>query len=172
METRVVDPDGREVPPGEVGEMLVRGRNVMKGYFEMPEATARAIVDGWLHTGDLVRKDADGYVYMVDRLKHMIICGGYNIYPKEVESVLHEHPAVLECALVGVPDPVKGEVPKACIVLRDGTTATAEEIEAFCRRSLAAYKVPRVVEFMTSLPRTATGKIRKVDLAGRPAGRA
>lgn len=167
METRVVDADGRDVPPGELGELLVRGRNVMKGYFQMPEATARAIVDGWLHTGDLMRKDADGHVYMVDRLKHMIICGGYNIYPKEVESVLHEHPAVLECALVGVPDPVKGEVPKACIVLRDGAQATAEEIEAFCRRSLAAYKVPRVVEFMTSLPRTATGKIRKVELAGR-----
>jgi long-chain acyl-CoA synthetase len=167
METRVVDADGKDVPPGELGELVVRGRNVMKGYFEMPEATAKAIVDGWLHTGDLMRKDADGHLYMVDRLKHMIICGGYNIYPKEIESVLHEHPAVLECALVGIPDPVKGEIPKACIVLREGYRATAEEIEAFCRRSLAAYKVPRVVEFMTSLPRTATGKIRKVELSGR-----
>jgi long-chain acyl-CoA synthetase len=166
IETRVVDAGGRDVPPGELGELLVRGRNVMKGYFQMPEATRHTIVDGWLRTGDLVREDADGHVYMVDRLKHMIICGGYNIYPKEVESVLHEHPAVLECALVGVPDPVKGEIPKACIVLRDGAQATAEEIEAFCRRSLAAYKVPRVVEFMTSLPRTASGKVRKVALAG------
>jgi long-chain acyl-CoA synthetase len=167
METKVVDADGQEVPAGEIGELLVRGPSVMKGYFEMPEATARAILDGWLHTGDLVRKDADGYVYMVDRLKHMIICGGYNIYPKEIENVLHEHPAVLECAVVGVPDPDKGELPKACIVLREGARATEDEIKGFCRSSLAAYKVPRLVEFLPSLPRTATGKIRKVDLSGR-----
>jgi len=166
METRVVDAGGREVPPGAPGELLVRGPNVMKGYFEMPEATAKTIVDGWLHTGDLVRKDADGYVYMVDRLKHMIICGGYNIYPKEIENVLHGHPAVLECAVVGVPDPVKGEIPKACLVLKEGARATGDEIQAFCRQSLAAYKVPRVVEFLASLPKTATGKIRKVELAG------
>ncbi len=166
METKVVDAKGREVPPGELGELLVRGPNVMKGYFEMPEATARTIVDGWLHTGDLMRKDADGYVYMVDRLKHMIICGGYNIYPKEIENVLHDHPAVLECAVVGVPDAARGEIPKACIVPREGAHATEAEIKDFCREFLAAYKVPRVVEFLASLPKTATGKIRKGELAG------
>jgi long-chain acyl-CoA synthetase len=165
METRVVDAEGQEVAPGELGELLVRGPNVMKGYFGMPEATARTIVDGWLHTGDLVRKDADGYVYMVDRLKHMIICGGYNIYPKEIENVLHGHPAVLECAVVGVPDPVKGEIPKACVVLRERASATEADIKEFCRQALAAYKVPRLVEFMTSLPKTATGKVRKGELA-------
>ena len=162
----MVDAKGQEVPPGELGELLVRGPNVMKGYFEMPEATARTIVDGWLHTGDLMRKDADGYVYMVDRLKHMIICGGYNIYPKEIENVLHGHPAVLECAVVGVPDADKGEIPKACIVPREGAHATEAEIKDFCREFLAAYKVPRVVEFLASLPKTATGKIRKGELAG------
>ena len=164
METKVVDATGQEVPPGELGEMLVRGPNVMKGYFEMPEATTRTIVDGWLHTGDLMRKNADGHVYMVDRLKHMIICGGYNIYPKEIENVLHDHPAVLECAVVGVPDEDKGEIPKACIVLREGAHATEAEIKQFCRESLAAYKVPRVVKFLASLPKTATGKIRKGEL--------
>ncbi len=164
METKVVDARGCELPPGELGELLVRGPNVMKGYFEMPEATARAVVDGWLHTGDLMRKDAEGHLYMVDRLKHMIICGGYNIYPKEIENVLHDHPAVLECAVVGVPDADKGEIPKACIVLREGACATEAGIREFCRESLAAYKVPRLVEFMASLPKTATGKIRKVEL--------
>ena len=166
METKVVDGSGHEVPPGELGEMLVRGPNVMKGYFEMPEATARAIADGWLRTGDLMRKDADGHLSMVDRLKHMIICGGYNIYPKEIENVLHDHPAVLECAVVGMPDADKGEIPKACIVLREGARATEGEIREFCRESLAAYKVPRLVEFMASLPKTATGKIRKGELSG------
>ena len=165
METRVVDAKGQDVPPGELGELLVRGPNVMKGYFQMPQATAETIIDGWLHTGDLVRKDADGYVYMVDRLKHMIICGGYNIYPKEIENVLHGHPGVLECAVVGQPDPVKGEIPKACIVLKPGARAAEAEIKEFCRQSLAAYKVPRLVEFMASLPKTATGKIRKGELA-------
>ena len=164
METKVVDATGQEVPPGELGEMLVRGPNVMKGYFEMAEATTRTIVDGWLHTGDLMRKNADGHVYMVDRLKHMIICGGYNIYPKEIENVLHDHPAVLECAVVGVPDEDKGEIPKACIVLREGAHATEAEIKQYCRESLAAYKVPRVVKFLASLPKTATGKIRKGEL--------
>ena len=164
METKVVDATGQEVPPGELGEMLVRGPNVMKGYFEMAEATTRTIVDGWLHTGDLMRKNADGHVYMVDRLKHMIICGGYNIYPKEIENVLHDHPAVLECAVVGVPDKDKGEIPKACIVLREGAHATEAEIKQYCRESLAAYKVPRVVKFLASLPKTATGKIRKGEL--------
>lgn len=165
METRVVDGKGQDVPPGELGELLVRGPNVMKGYFQMPQATAETIIDGWLHTGDLVRKDTDGYVYMVDRLKHMIICGGYNIYPKEIENVLHGHPAVLECAVVGLPDAVKGEIPKACIVLKPGVQVTEAEIKEFCRQSLAAYKVPRLIEFMVSLPKTATGKIRKGELA-------
>jgi acyl-CoA synthetase (AMP-forming)/AMP-acid ligase II len=166
METRVVNHDNQDVPCGEPGELLVRGANVMRGYFEMPEATAQTVVDGWLHTGDLVRMDRDGYLYMIDRIKHMIICGGYNIYPKEVENILHAHPEVLECAVIGVPDLVKGEIPKACVVLRRGAHTTEQEIKDYCREALAAYKVPRVVEFMESLPKTATGKIRKVELVG------
>lgn len=169
LEARVVDAEGRDLPPGELGELLVRGPAVMKGYFELPEATARTVVEGWLHTGDLVRMDAEGYIYMTDRIKHMIICGGYNIYPKEIENHLHRHPAVLECAVIGQPDPVKGEIPQACVVLKPGTAATEAEIQGFCREALAPYKVPRSVVFLERLPKTATGKIRKVELVARGA---
>jgi long-chain acyl-CoA synthetase len=163
METRV-DQEDKEVPPGEVGELIVKGPNVMKGYWKMPEETAKTLRGGWLHTGDLVRKDKDGYIYVVDRLKDMIICGGYNIYPKEIELVLYSHPSILEAAVIGVKDDVKGEIPKAVVVLKPGEKATEQEIKEFCRKSLAAYKVPRLVEFVDSLPKTVTGKIRKVDM--------
>ncbi len=164
METRVVEQEDKDVPPGEVGELIISGPNVMKGYWKMPEETAKTLRGGWLHTGDLVRKDQDGYVYVVDRVKDMIICGGFNIYPKEIELVLYSHPSVLEAAVIGLKDDVKGEMPKAVIVLKPGEKLTEKEMNEFCRKNLAAYKVPRIIEFADSLPKTITGKIRKVDM--------
>jgi long-chain acyl-CoA synthetase len=159
-EARVVDLDDgeREVPVGEVGEIAIRGPQVMKGYWNKPEETALVLRDGWLYTGDVARKDADGYYYIVDRKKDMIIAGGYNIYPREVEEVLWEHPKILEAAVIGVPDAYRGETVKAFVVLQSGASATAEEIVAFCRERLAAYKVPRLVVFRESLPKSGVGK--------------
>ncbi|MGG1655801.1 long-chain-fatty-acid--CoA ligase [Geobacillus thermopakistaniensis] len=149
----------QELPPGEVGELIIRGPQVMKGYWNMPEETAAALRDGWLYTGDLASIDEEGYVTIVDRKKDLIIAGGYNIYPREIEEVLYEHPAVKEAAAVGVPDPYRGETVKAIIVLKDGMQASEEEILAHCRKNLAAYKVPRIVEFRAELPKTNVGKI-------------
>ncbi|MEW6424172.1 MAG: long-chain fatty acid--CoA ligase [Bacillota bacterium] len=163
-EVKIVDENNREVPPGEVGEIVVRGPGVLKGYWEMPEATAEAFTEGWFHTGDLGKKDEDGYIYIVDRKKDMLICGGYNIYPREVEEVLYTHPAVLEAAVLGIPDPVKGEIPKAFIVLKPGVTADETDIIAYCKERMAAYKAPRAVEFLKELPKSATGKILKREL--------
>ncbi|KPD01356.1 Long-chain-fatty-acid--CoA ligase [Geobacillus sp. BCO2] len=149
----------QELPPGEVGELIIRGPQVMKGYWNMPEETAAALRDGWLYTGDLASIDEEGYVTIVDRKKDLIIAGGYNIYPREIEEVLYEHPAVREAVAVGVPDPYRGETVKAIIVLKDGMQANEEEILAHCRKNLAAYKVPRIVEFRAELPKTNVGKI-------------
>ncbi|MGG1557650.1 long-chain-fatty-acid--CoA ligase [Geobacillus thermoleovorans] len=149
----------QELPPGEVGELIIRGPQVMKGYWNMPEETAVALRDGWLYTGDLASIDEEGYVTIVDRKKDLIIAGGYNIYPREIEEVLYEHPAVKEAAAVGVPDPYRGETVKAIIVLKDGQQASEEDILAHCRKNLAAYKVPRIVEFRAELPKTNVGKI-------------
>ncbi|MBB6098176.1 long-chain acyl-CoA synthetase [Deinobacterium chartae] len=164
VDARVVDQDGHELPPGEIGELAVSGPNVMLGYWRNETETARALrsLEGgatWLMTGDMATMDQDGYFRIVDRKKDLIIAGGYNIYPREVEEVLYAHPAVLEAAVVGVPDPYRGETVKAFLVLRPGTTATAEEISAFCRERLSPYKVPRQVEFRSELPKTAVGKI-------------
>ncbi|STO11546.1 Long-chain-fatty-acid--CoA ligase [[Flavobacterium] thermophilum] len=149
----------QELPPGEVGELIIRGPQVMKGYWNMPEETAAVLRDGWLYTGDLASIDEEGYVTIVDRKKDLIIAGGYNIYPREIEEVLYEHPAVREAAAVGVPDPYRGETVKAIIVLKEGMQASEEEIIAHCRKNLAAYKVPRIVEFRAELPKTNVGKI-------------
>lgn len=149
----------QELPPGEVGELIIRGPQVMKGYWNMPEETAAVLRDGWLYTGDLASIDEEGYVTIVDRKKDLIIAGGYNIYPREIEEVLYEHPAVREAAAIGVPDPYRGETVKAIIVLKDGQQASEEDILAHCRKNLAAYKVPRIVEFRTELPKTNVGKI-------------
>ncbi|MGZ0085051.1 long-chain-fatty-acid--CoA ligase [Caldibacillus thermoamylovorans] len=149
----------RELPPGEVGELMIRGPQVMKGYWNMPEETAVTLRDGWLYTGDLASIDEEGYVTIVDRKKDLIIAGGYNIYPREIEEVLYEHPAVREAAAVGVPDPYRGETVKAIIVVKEGMQASEEEIIAHCRKNLAAYKVPRIVEFRAELPKTNVGKI-------------
>ncbi|MHB8917577.1 MAG: class I adenylate-forming enzyme family protein [Desulfocucumaceae bacterium] len=163
-EVKIVDDGGRAVPAGEIGEIIVKGPGVLKGYWNMPEATASAFTDGWLHTGDLARADEEGYIYIVDRKKDMLICSGYNIYPREVEEVLFTHPAVLEVAVVGIPDSAKGEIPKAFIVLKPDMQAEAADIIAFCKERLVAYKAPRVIEFCTGLPKSPTGKIIKRKL--------
>ncbi len=149
----------REVPAGQLGEVIIKGPQVMKGYWNMPEETAHTLRNGWLHTGDIGRMDEDGYLCIVDRKKDLIIASGYNIYPREVEEVIYEHPAVQEAVVIGVPDPYRGETVKAVIVLKEGKTASEEEIRQYCRDHMAAYKVPSVVEFRGELPKTAVGKI-------------
>jgi len=166
VDAKVVDEEGKEVPLGEVGELIVKGPNVMKGYWNRPEETQKALKDGWLFTGDLARMDQDGYFYIVDRKKDMIIAGGYNIYPREVEEVLYGHEAVQEAAVVGVPDPYRGETVAAFIVLKEAYRGkvTEKDIEAFCRANLAAYKVPRIIQFREGLPKSSVGKILKREL--------
>ena len=161
VDVRIVDGQDRDVPAGERGELIFRGPNLPLGYVNGPEATAEALRGGWYHSGDVAYVDAEGYVYIVDRIKDTIICGGYNIYPKEVEDVIYAHPAVLDVAVVGVADEAKGEIPKACVVLKPEATVTAGELEAYCRQNLAAYKVPRVIEFMDAIPKTASGKTKR-----------
>ncbi|MGE5577337.1 MAG: long-chain-fatty-acid--CoA ligase [Syntrophothermus sp.] len=148
-----------ELPQGEVGELAVRGPQVMKGYWNRPEETQMALRDGWLHTGDIARMDEDGYFQIVDRKKDMIISGGFNIYPRDVEEILYEHPKVKEVVVAGVPDAYRGEMVKAYVVLKDGVTATEEEFIEYCREKLARYKVPRAIEFRAELPKNLVGKI-------------
>jgi len=164
LEARLIDEKGGEVAPGQVGEIVLRGPNVMKEYYKDPEATESTFRDGWLHTGDLAKKDEEGFLYIVDRKKDMIISGAENIYPKEIEEVLYTHPKILEAAVIGVPDPVWGEAVKAVVVLKPGEEMTQEEVIAFCKANLASYKKPRSVDFVSSLPKTAFGKIAKVLL--------
>ena len=166
VEIRIVGDDGSPLPPGadNVGEILVRGHNVMKGYYKRPDATAAALRDGWLHTGDLGYRDEDGYLYVVDRLKDLVIRGGYNVYPREVEEALYEHPDVIEAAVVGRPDERLGEEVVAYVALREGATAGPDEITAHCRERLAAYKYPREVRVIEALPKGPTGKILKREL--------
>ena len=167
VDVRIVDEQDRDVPASERGELIFRGPNLPLGYVNGPEATAEALRGGWYHSGDVAHMDAEGYVYIVDRIKDTIICGGYNIYPKEVEDVIYAHPAVLDVAVVGVADEAKGEIPKACVVLKPEATVTAGELEAYCRQNLAAYKVPRVIEFMDAIPKTASGKTKRFLLRQR-----
>ena len=166
VDAKVVDEEGKELPPGEVGELAVKGPNVMKGYWNRPEETQKTLKDGWLFTGDLAKMDEDGYFYIVDRKKDMIIAGGYNIYPREVEEVLYQHEAVQEAAVVGVPDPYRGETVAAFLVLKPEYQGKVSEkdIERFCRQNLAAYKVPRIIQFRESLPKSSVGKILKREL--------
>jgi long-chain acyl-CoA synthetase len=165
-EVRIVDLETgtREMPVGEVGEIALRGPQVMKGYWNKPAETDQVLRDGWLFTGDIAKKDSDGYYYIVDRKKDMIIAGGYNIYPREVEEVLFEHPQIKEAAVIGVPDEYRGETVKAFVVLKDGAVVTAEEIIAFCRERMAPYKVPRQVVFRDSLPKSGVGKYLRREL--------
>ena len=161
VDARVVDPELRTLPPGEAGELAVKGPNVMKGYWNRPEETSATLREGWLLTGDIARMDEEGYFYIVDRKKDMIIAGGYNIYPREVEEVLYQHEAVREAAVTGVPDPYRGETVKAFVVLKDEYKGkvTEKDLEAFTREHLAPYKVPKLWEFRDELPKTAVGKI-------------
>jgi long-chain acyl-CoA synthetase len=157
---RIVDPNTGEVlPSGSVGELQVKGPQVMKGYWNRPEETAQVLKDGWLSTGDIATMDEDGYFYILDRKKDMIIASGYNIYPREIEEVLYEHPAVKEAAVIGVPDPYRGETVKAFVVLKEGHQVTEKELEQLCRAKLARYKIPRQYEFRSELPKSAVGKV-------------
>lgn len=161
VEVRVVDDNMNDVPIGEIGEIVYRGPNVMKGYYKNEEATAEAFKGGWFHSGDLVKMDEEGFVYVVDRKKDMIISGGENIYPAEIEEVLHKHDAILEAAVIGVPDEKWGENVKAYIVLKEGKQLDEKEVINFCLEYLASYKKPKFVEFIDELPRNASGKILK-----------
>jgi long-chain acyl-CoA synthetase len=164
VELRLVGPAGDEVPAGEVGEIAIRGHNLMRGYWGNEDATREAIPDGWFRSGDLARQDEDGYFFIVDRKKDLIIRGGYNVYPREVEEVLYEHPAVAEAAVVGVPHPTHGEEVGAAVVLKPGADSTPAELQAFCRERLAAYKYPRHVWLEAALPKTATGKLLRREV--------
>ncbi|MFF8610483.1 long-chain fatty acid--CoA ligase [Streptomyces sp. NPDC015346] len=171
-DTRVVLPDGREAAPGQRGEILVSGPNVMTGYWRRPEDTAAAFTDdGWLRTGDVVRTDGDGYAYVVDRVKDMFVSGGENVYPAEVEDAILSHPAVGECAVIGVPDPVWGEVGHAVVVLAPGAHASERDVLDHLRGRLAKYKIPKSLAFTGALPRTASGKIVKPALRSAATGR-
>lgn len=163
VENKVVNELGEEVPDGEVGELIVRGPNVMKGYYKMPEETENAIRDGWLYTGDLARRDEEGYFYIVDRKKDMIIVGGYNVYPREVEEVLYSHPGIIEAAVVGIPDQNFGESVLAFVVKKD-ESLSEEELHEYCLQKLAKYKVPQKFEFLEELPKNTTGKILRRSL--------
>jgi long-chain acyl-CoA synthetase len=174
-EMRIVDEDDAEVPQGEVGEIVIRGHNIMKGYWGRPDATAEAMRGGWFHSGDMGRVDEDGYFYVVDRKKDMIIRGGYNVYPREVEELLYEHPQVREAAVLGVPHPEWGEEVGAAVVLEPGSADLApEEISAWVRERIAAYKYPRVVWFLEELPKGPTGKIvkREIEVPAAKTGQA
>ncbi|ARP68608.1 long-chain-fatty-acid--CoA ligase [Streptomyces pluripotens] len=164
VEVRLLDDDGRDVVPGDVGELVVRGPNLMKGYWNRPEETAAVIPDGWLRTGDLARRDEDGYLYIVDRKKDLIIRGGYNVYPREIEEVLHEHPAVALAAVLGVPDERLGEEVAAAVVLRPGARADIGELQQFVRERVAAYKYPRCIWLTDALPTGPSGKILKREI--------
>ena len=160
-DVRLVDLDSgiEDVSPGKPGEMVIKGPTVTKGYWNSPEETALQIRDGWLHTGDIATQDEDGFFFIIDRKKDMIIAGGFNIYPREIDEVLHQHAKIQAAVSVGIPDDYRGETVKAFIVLKNGEHATAEEIISFCREKLAAYKVPKIVEFRESLPQSAVGKV-------------
>jgi long-chain acyl-CoA synthetase len=165
VEMRVVDLDGVEVPQGQTGEIQIRGHNVMKGYWNLPDATKATITaDGWLNTGDVGKVDEDGYFYIVDRTKDMIIRGGYNVYPREIEEVLYEHPDVAEAAVVGIPHDSLGEEVGAAVALKKGAVVTSDELRDYVKARVAAYKYPRLVWLVDALPKGPTGKVQKRDI--------
>jgi long-chain acyl-CoA synthetase len=165
-ECRIVDLEAgtKDVDVNEVGELVVKGPQVMKGYWNRPEETAQALRGGWLYTGDIAKMDEDGYFYIVDRKKDLIIVDGFNVYPREVEEVLYSHPKVKEAAVVGERHPVRGEIVKAYVVLREGCEASSVEIIEFCRERLSPHKVPRAVEFVSELPKSSIGKVLRRKL--------
>ncbi|HEX8977443.1 MAG TPA: long-chain fatty acid--CoA ligase [Solirubrobacteraceae bacterium] len=164
VEMKAVDEDGNEVPQGEVGEIVIKGHNVMKGYWHRDDATAETIKDGWLHTGDMATVDEDGYFFIVDRKKDMIIRGGYNVYPREIEEILYEHPAVREAAVLGVPHDEYGEEVGAAVALKDGESVSESELRDYVKEQVAAYKYPRQIWFVKELPKGPTGKILKREI--------
>jgi acyl-CoA synthetase (AMP-forming)/AMP-acid ligase II len=164
VEVRIVDPDDNEVPRGEVGEVVARGDNVMLGYWNRPQDTAAAVRDGWMHTGDGGWMDRNGYIFIVDRIKDMIITGGENVYSAEVENALAGHSAVAACAVIGVPDSDWGERVHAVVVLLPGQQTTADEIRTHCKTLIAGYKAPRSVDFVDALPMSGAGKVLKREL--------
>lgn len=170
VEIRIVDADDNDVSPGEVGEIVAKGPNIFLGYWNRPEATAEAMRGGWFHTGDMGRFDEDGYLYIVDRMKDMIVVSGYNVYPIEIENVILRHPKVQDCAVIGVPDGYQGESVKACVVLHAGETMDYEELETYCREHLAAFKVPKHLSLRAELPKNATGKLLKRVLRDEEGG--
>jgi long-chain acyl-CoA synthetase len=165
-DARVVDLESgtRELPVGESGELVVKGPQVMKGYWNMEEETAETLRDGWLYTGDIAYMDEDGYVFIVDRKKDMIIAGGYNVYPREIDEVLYEHPKIADAVSIGVPDAYRGETVKVFVVVKPEETLTEEEVIAHCKEKLAAFKVPRLVEFRQELPKSMVGKVLRKEL--------
>jgi len=163
-EVEIMDDNNQPLPPGQTGEICVRGDIVMKGYYKAPEKTAETIIDGWLHTGDVGHMDTEGYLYITDRKKDMIITGGFNVYPQEVEQVIWGHPAVGECAVIGVPDDDWGEAVKAIVELKPGQTVTPDELIALCKAKMESYKCPKTVDIVETLPRSLNGKVLKKDL--------
>jgi long-chain acyl-CoA synthetase len=161
VRVRLVDDDGSEVVQGEVGELIFRGPNATPGYWELPVVTGEAIREGWVYTGDLARQDEDGYFFIVGRKNELIVSGGYNIFPREIEEVLYLHEDISEAAVIGVSDPDLGETPKAFVALKPGRQLTPQALQAFCRSHLATYKIPKAIEIMEELPKNSTGKILK-----------
>lgn len=164
VEIKVIDDKGEALPPGEIGEIAIKGPNVMQGYYNLPEETTQAIRDGWFLSGDVGKMDEDGYVYLVDRSKDMVNVSGFKVWPREVEEVLAKHPGIVEAAVIGVPDPVCGEAVKAFVVKKEGAALTDQEVIAFCRDRIAVYKAPREAEFIDALPRNPSGKVLKREL--------
>ena len=164
VDLKLVGPDGQEVAPGDSGDLWARGPNIMKGYLNLPEQTSEVLVDGWFWTGDIARFDENGYVYLLDRSKDMIISGGENVYSSEVENVLYKHPDVMECAVIGLPDDKLGEKLMAVVVSHVDTDPTPEGIIAHCREMIGGYKIPRLIEFVDAMPKNAMGKILKNEL--------
>ncbi|MBI4765260.1 MAG: AMP-binding protein [Deltaproteobacteria bacterium] len=167
VEVRIVDEEDNDLPLGGIGELIVRGPNVSPGYYKMPEETGQIFRNGWLYTGDMARMDEDGYLFIVDRKKDLIIRGGFNIYPWDVEAVFYEHPAVEDVAVIGVPDPIMGEEIKAYVVLKPGHYITGQELIAYCRVSLGRFKCPRYIEFIGQIPRNPVGKVLRQELRQR-----
>jgi acyl-CoA synthetase (AMP-forming)/AMP-acid ligase II len=160
-EIRVVNERGEEVSPGEVGEITARGPDIMKGYYKDPELTQKTIINNWIYSGDMAKVDEEGYIYIVDRKTDMIITGGFNVYPSEIEQVLYKHPSVMEACAIGVPDEKWGEAIKAVVVLKEGCTATEQEIINHCKELLSGYKKPQSVDFVKELPKNPNGKVAR-----------
>jgi acyl-CoA synthetase (AMP-forming)/AMP-acid ligase II len=167
VRVEIVNDQNEILPTGETGEICVRGDLVMKGYYKAPDKTAETIVDGWLHTGDIGHVDCDGYLHITDRKKDMIISGGFNVYPSEIEQVIWSHPSVQDCAVIGVPDAQWGEAVKAVVELNIGQRVSADELIALCKDRLGSVKAPKTVEFVDSLPRSPVGKVLKKDLRAK-----